>query len=258
MPPHYNPVSTVRAIGSAVLLLFATAASAQVSQRPVDAVIPVVGSTAGAFGAKFRTEMQLHNATAVRASGWLILRPQGAAVSTGGTVLPYDLPPHATLSFDDVLARFGFTGLASLDLLVDRGTLPVVVTRAYDDQDGKTTGVTVPLVPFEEVLSGTDVSALVVPRDLTRYRFNIGARSLAGGATLELVVRNAAGAQRHRRTLVLGENEFFQQPADTFAGIVLQPDDSIEVQIAAGTAIVYGTTVDNATNDSSFQLLRGR
>jgi hypothetical protein len=254
----------VRAIAPAVLLLFALAlalamaAAAQVSQRPVDAVVPVVGSTSGAFGARFRTEMQLNNAGTVRASGWLILRPQGSAVPPGGTVLPYDLAPHATLSFDDVLTSFGFTGLGSLDILVDRGELPIVVARAYDDQDGKTTGVTVPLVPYTEVLTRNDVSALIVPRDLTRYRFNIGARSLGGGATVDVIVRNAAGAERHRRTLVLGENEFLQQPGDTFAGIALQPNDSIEVRVVAGTSIVYGTTVDNATNDSSFQLLRRR
>jgi hypothetical protein len=248
----------VRAPVLAFVLVFATAAAAQVSQKPVDAIIPVVGSTTGAFGAKFRTELQMHNATNVRASGWLILRPQGSAVPTNGTVLPYELAPRATLAFEDVLVPFGFTGLGSLDVLVDRGTLPVIVARAYDDQDGKTTGVTVPLVPFEEVLTRNDDTALIAPRDRSRYRFNIGARSLGDGATLELIVRNAAGAERHRLTMILGENEFLQQPGDTFAGIALDANDSIEVQIVNGTAIVYGTTVDNATNDSSFQLLRRR
>jgi hypothetical protein len=40
------------------------------------------------------------------------------------------------------------------------------------------------------------------------------------------------------------------------AAAPLQSDDSIEVRIAAGSAIVYATTVDNVTNDGAIQLLR--
>jgi hypothetical protein len=51
-------------------------------------------------------------------------------------------------------------------------------------------------------------------------------------------------------------NAFEQLPGDLFAGVALQANDSIHVRIAAGSAIVYATTVDNATNDSSLQVLR--
>jgi len=47
-----------------------------------------------------------------------------------------------------------------------------------------------------------------------------------------------------------------QQGASALVGLTLEANDSIEVRIAAGSAIVYATTVDNATNDGSLQLLR--
>ncbi|HEY0139547.1 MAG TPA: hypothetical protein VGF48_01555 [Thermoanaerobaculia bacterium] len=250
----------MRPILSSFLLLVGIAAPAiaQVSQRPVDAVVPVVGSTPGAFGARFRTEMQVHNAANTRATGWLIFRPQGPNVPTS-PIVPYDLPARTTIGFDDVVERFGYSGLGSVDILVDKGELPVIVTRAYDEQEGRTTGVSVPLVPIGEVLTRLDTTAaLIVPRDRGRYRFNIGIRSMDNVTVMELVTRNTAGAVRHRRTLTVQPNELLQQAGDAVAGVTLGANDSIEIRITSGSAVVYATTVDNSTNDSSLQLVDRR
>lgn len=229
-------------------LLLAPALFAQLSPRPADAIVPVVGSTRGQSNANFKTELQLTNPSESTLSGWLFLRPQGV-------VQRYELPPHTTLSFADVVADLGVTGLGSLDLLVERGRIPTLVARAYDDQPGGTTGATIPLVRAADVLSRNDFSALVAPRDLTRYRFNTGVRALDNGATLEIVVRAADGTERHRRVADYAAHHFEQQPGNTFAGVPLNADDAIEVFVRAGAAIVYGSTVDNVTNDSSVQVL---
>ena len=234
---------------AAVLLLLAPLAHAQVSQKPPDLVVPVVGSTAGQSGANFKTELQMTNATDNVIEGWLVLQPTV-------TARRYELARGATLSFADVVAEMGVTGLASLDILVDRGGLPTVVARAFDDQPGGTTGVTVPAVKATQVLARNDAGALIVPRDLGRYRFNIGVRALENGATIALAVRTPAGAERHYAEVVLPANQFVQNPADVVTGTTLLANESIEVVISAGSAIVYATTVDNRTNDSSMQLLR--
>ena len=222
---------------------------AQFSQKPPDAVIPVAGSTAGQFGASFKTELQLTNPTASKMEGWLVARP-------GVTARRYEIAPGATLSWADIVGDLGLAGLVSLDVFVERGEVPTIVARAYDDQPDGTTGVTVPAVRAGEILVTGNVAALIVPRDLTRYRFNAGVRTFEHGTTLELTVRDSSGAIRHYRDVVLAANSFSQQPAQEFAGTTLRADDSIEVKVATGTAIVYATTVDNRTNDSSIQVLR--
>lgn len=232
-----------------LLLLAAPFALAQVSQKPADAIVPVVGSTHGQSNASFKTELQLTNTSDTASSGWLIYRP-------AGLVKRYDLAAFATLSFADVVGEMGGSGLGSLDILVDGGDLPTIVARAYDDQPTGTTGVTVPAVAIDAVLISGQRAVLIAPRDLTRYRFNIGVRAIESGATLEIIVRSANGTTRHARSLTVDEHAFLQQPGNDFAGIALQNDDSIEVRIAAGSAIVYATTVDNVTNDSSLQVLR--
>lgn len=233
----------------ALLFLFAPALHAQFSQRPPDVIVPVVGSARGLSSSNFKTGLQLTNAGETRITGWLYLRPQGIAA-------PYDLAPRVTVAFDDFVAALGAEGLGSLDVLVDTGRAPTVVARAFDDQPGGTTGVTVPAVPAAAVLSRGDSAALVAPADPERFRFNVGIRTLEGGAEIDLVVRDAAGNERHRRTVAAGSHHFEQQSAPAFTGVALLPNDSIEVRVVAGAAIVYATTVDNRTNDSALQVLR--
>lgn len=234
-------------------LLFAIAlapfAFAQFSPKPADAIIPVVGSTVGQSNAHFKTELQLTNRADIPSSGWLIYRPDGL-------LKRYELAPFATIAFADVVAEMGGTGLGSLDVLVDGGTLPTIVARAYDDQPNGTTGVTVPAIPIDAILMSNESRTLIVPRDLTRYRFNIGVRVVDEGARIDLILRSANGTTRHTRTLAYDPHEFHQHVADTFVGTTLQPNDSIEVRIARGSAIVYATTVDNVTNDGVVQVLR--
>jgi hypothetical protein len=232
-----------------VALLSAPIAFAQVSPKPADAIVPVVGSTSGQSNASFKTELQLANRSDVASSGWLIYRP-------AGLVKRYELAAFGTISFADVVAEMGGSGLGSLDVLVDAGALPTIVARAYDDQPTGTTGVSVPAIAIESVLINTERAILIAPRDLFRYRFNVGVRAIESGATLEIIVRAANGTTRNARILEFDEHAFLQQPGNDFAGIALQSNDSIEVRIAAGSAIVYATTVDNVTNDGAIQVLR--
>ena len=232
----------------AAALALAPLAYGQFSPKPPDAVVPVVGSTQGQSGANFKTELQLTNPSELRMEGWLVLHPSLIARR-------YDLAPRVTLSFADIVADLGGTGLASLDILAD-DAVPVIVARAYDDQPAGTTGVTVPAVRTAETMTRNDLSALIVPRDLTRYRFNIGVRALADGTSIAMTVRDAAGNERHYADRTFSSNHFSQQPGDLFTGTTLRPDDSILVKITSGSAIVYATTVDNRTNDSSIQVLR--
>jgi hypothetical protein len=231
------------------LLAYTLPALAQISPRPADLILPVVGSTRGQSNANFKTELQMTNPTGSVMGGWLVYRPHGL-------FLRYEIPAGATLSFADVIAAMGGSGLGSLDVLADRGAIPTIVARAYDDQPAGTTGVTVPAVPTSAVLVRDDVAALIVPRDLTRFRFNAGVRALGSGALLQLTVRSANGTVRHQRQLAFDADAFQQQSGSSFAGIALLPDDSIAIRVAEGSAIVYATTVDNVTNDSSIQLLR--
>lgn len=232
-----------------LLLALASPLAGQVSQLPASAIVPVVSSTSGLSGARFRTELQMTNPTDRAMGGWLLLRPHLIAVR-------YDLPPHTTKAWADFVAEIGGDGAGSLDLIVDAGELPAAALRSFDDQPGGTNGVSIPLLPIDAVLRSNDIGALIAPRDPANFRFNIGVRALETGAGIDFIVRDAAGNERHRRFLDLTEHQFLQQSAGQLLGISLGASDSIEVSMFSGAAIVYGSTVDNRTNDAALQVLR--
>jgi hypothetical protein len=49
---------------------------------------------------------------------------------------------------------------------------------------------------------------------------------------------------------------FTQQPAETLLGGPIPEDASIQVSVSTGSAVVYGATIDNTTNDPSIQFAK--
>jgi hypothetical protein len=49
---------------------------------------------------------------------------------------------------------------------------------------------------------------------------------------------------------------FEQTDAASFLGGTLGPDQSIEISVMSGSAIIYGAMADNTTNDSSIKFAR--
>jgi hypothetical protein len=58
-------------------------------------------------------------------------------------------------------------------------------------------------------------------------------------------------------THTLTANYFVQFDATTFCGGALAGDESIQVTVSGGSAIVYGSTTDNVTNDPAIQFAYG-
>lgn len=237
-------------LSRSTLFALALAAALPAAAGELRAVVPVVGSTRGAFGSNFRTELQLNNRSAQPMRGALVFHPQG-----GGAALtaPYELAPHATLSWPDVLEPYGATGLGSLDVVADAGGTPTIVARAFDDRgaDG-TTGATVPAVRADEVLRAGATATLILPSDRQHFRYNVGVRTLGEGATISVSIYGENGILRRN----LGErswsgNAFEQLAADAFAGEPLLANESLVFAVTRGAVILYGTTTDNATNDPS-------
>jgi hypothetical protein len=158
----------------------------------------------------------------------------------------------------DVLPAMGVaTGLGSLDVLIPVGgpTAAVAVVRVFNDAGAAgTSGFTEDFVIAEDVIGPGQSGYLIGPPDLAVYRFNVGVRTLGQGASMTVKVRNGAGAVTKTLTKSYAANFFEQTPADTFlGGPGLSGNQSLTIRVTAGSAIVYGATVDNRTNDSSFQ-----
>jgi len=239
-------------------------ATGNVTQPPPStepaAVVPVVGSTPGALGqAFFRTSVQLFNPGSIRMTGRLVYHPAGAPAMAGDPFLSYSLEPGETRAIGDLLPAMGLTGLGSLDVFPDTGTAtPFLLVRVFNDAGaGGTTGFVEEAIPPARALVAVETGFLISPPDTALYRFNVGVRTLGSGATIAITVRNSAGAVTRTLTRTYPANYFEQRDSASFlGGPSIGANESIAVQIVSGSAIVYGATVDNHTNDPSLQLAK--
>ena len=240
-------------IAVAAAALFAPQIVAQ-TEEPMRAFIPVAGSVAGQHGANFRTELQINNRSAQPMSGTLLFRPMGQSASSADRSLTYELAPHATMSFSDVVGAFGTTGLGSIEIIANAKGLPVAIARAFDDAGtAGTKGVTIPAIRPDAALQQGETSALIAPLNRDRYRFNIGLRTLDAPVVLRARVYNASGVERKTVDLSYPATYFVQQSADAMLSDTIVGNETVSFEVISGAAIIYGTTTDNTTNDPSIQ-----
>jgi streptogramin lyase len=219
-------------------------------------VLPVAGSTPGANGTFFKTSVQLHNPGSAPIAGQIVFHASGTSGRDSDPALLYSLAPGQTQSIADLLPAMGRSGLGSADIEVVSGSPPFATARVFNDAGAAgTTGFTEEAIRPEEALSIGARGVLLLPADLTAFRFNIGVRTLDLGASITLTVHDALGAfvASVRRDFPAAYH--LQQTATEFlSGSTLPPGGSVTVEIVSGSAIVYGATVDNITGDPSLQM----
>lgn len=220
-------------------------------------VVPVVGSTPGSLGSFFKTSFQLHNPRTATIGGRFIFHPQGRSGSGGDPLFDYFLGPGETIAVSDLLPAMGQSGLGSIDLLTAPGEAPESAIRIFNDAgEAGTTGMSEePIRPGEALQAGT-TGVLIAPISAERARFNIGIRTLGDGASLTITVRRSNGTVSHTLTRTYPADFFEQRTAADFLGIPPGPNDSIALRIDSGSAVLYGATTDNITQDPSLQLAR--
>jgi CSLREA domain-containing protein len=214
------------------------------------AILPLAGSGPGAGGASFRTTLQLHNPGEHAMTGSLVIRPIGGGEARAAS---YALQPHETL---DVSAALG-DGFVTLDLAPLTGGVPEALARVFNDgAERGTAGLSMTLPSVADAITAGRRGVLVAPAYGATMRFNIGARSLDEGVELTFALRRASGDVVERVTRTLAPNALMHESAATLFSAPLEPNDSIDVSVRTGSAIVYGSAVDHISQDPSFVIAK--
>jgi len=227
----------------------------------VGGIITVVGSTAGSLGSNFKTSAQLLNPGNGTISGRFIFHPATRAGSQTDPSLLYSVPPGVVVTYADLVGAMGQAGLGSIDIVTPPGApVPIIVTRIYNDAgSGGTAGF------FEELVgsatgAGTRVLTpgtqgfLITPVEPTRTRMNFGVRSLSGGVIMIVRLEDSEGHVLVSTQKTYPPDYFEQVDSGTFfSGVALGANQKVRITVSSGSAIVYGATTDNVTNDPSVQ-----
>ncbi len=224
-------------------------------------VMTVAGSVAGAFGSQFKTQVQLFNPYSSTINGTLVYHPAGTSGTPADPSLPYTLPAGQIAVFADIVASMGQTGIGSMDFVVPTGqSVPITITRVYNDAGVLgTSGLTEDLVALSSdnrVISQGATGFLVAPPDPAKARLNLGIRSLSQGVTLTATLKDGTtGVTRASVSKTYQPNWFEQPGASGFFGVPIGANDIIQISVSSGSAIIYGSTTDNTTNDPALQFM---
>jgi hypothetical protein len=213
-------------------------------------LIPVAGSVRGAYGTLFRTAARLTNPTDEPISGNLLFRPAGTQPSSSDPILPYAMAPFESLYYDDLFARFGVTGVGSLEVHPIVGAGPAMLV-AIDNGSS----VMVPEVGREHLLAAGSAAVLTVP-DLSRFRFNVGLRTFAAGAVVTLQLHDGAGTLLKGAQRQYPPNYFVQSPAADLLDGSLDGGETIIIRVDSGSMVMYGSAVSNGASGDVLQLAR--
>jgi hypothetical protein len=227
-------------------------------------VLPAVASTPGAGGSFFKTSLQLFNPYATPLTGKLVFHPFGVSGTSTDPSMGFNLEAGQSVAYDDVVVAMGQAGLGTLDINVPNASAPpIVVARVFNDGgDAGTSGFTEEAVSPAESGSGSRVlksnttGYLVIPPDLTAFRFNIGVRTFANGVSVSIFVVDPDGHSIFFTQKRWDANTIFQQEGSALVGTALPPGGTLRLQVQSGTAIIYGATADNTTQDPSLQYSR--
>jgi hypothetical protein len=227
-------------------------ASATVPLSIAGAVLPVVGSAEGAYGAEFRSSAQVTNPNDFPISGRFVFHPMGSSSPADDRSLAYVLAAHQTRTYDDLAAATGATGFGSIDVIPAVGPAAVTVVRVVDDASECKPAVQVPQVDRDDALAAGMSAALVT--GATGERFNVGMRGLEAGAIVMMTLYDASGAELTHVTHGVRVNELRQGTASDFLGMAVPANASIVFHVVEGSAIIYGSAVDNSGKGMTLQL----
>jgi hypothetical protein len=214
------------------------------------AVLPVVGSTAGAFGGKFRTALELRGGASQH--GRLIFHPAGKAASDDDPSIPYSFRTTRVITFEDVVEAMGQQGIGSLDIVPDPDSsdvLPEAEVRVYNDTSIGTFGTFFrPVMPYDYLRPlGFEIR---IPDN--RFRINVGLRALTA-AQVQVIILTKEGRPNGLRNMSFPAGWMEMKHINDFVGRALEPGQSI-VLTFSGAVVPFYSITENATNDPTLVL----
>jgi hypothetical protein len=113
------------------------------------------------------------------------------------------------------------------------------------------------LLETDDALQTGDTGALIAPSDFTKFRLNIGVRTLDQGVSMTVTVRDKDNVVLTTFDRAYGPTFFTQIGSAAFLnGLTLNGNESISFHINSGSAFIYGAVTDNTTNDPALELAK--
>jgi hypothetical protein len=215
-------------------------------------VIPASGSGPGANGSRWQTEVTLHNSSNRQQAFTLTFHDaSGTGLSTTET-----LAARHTASISDIVTTRFQRDAATGAITIDAPDVPAgltVTSRTFNRSAGGDFGQDIPPVAVADALAAGDTGVITSSSDAAKSRVNFGIYSVdASVIRWQLVRADGTVAAAVVQSYAAGVQQQYSADNGTLLAAPRQNDDVIYAQVVSGRAIVYGSTIDNASGDPTY------
>ncbi|HEY3052497.1 MAG TPA: hypothetical protein VGK04_03825 [Thermoanaerobaculia bacterium] len=214
-------------------------------------IVPVAGSTGGANGSRWESELTLHNTANRAITATLVFHDQDGPAGTATLTVP----GRNTVALSDVVRtkfnREGSVGAIEITL-ADADINRIAVTSRTSNVSGTGEfGQDIPAVKTSDAAASGDLAVIAGPTSAADFRFNAGLYALETTTVRwELVRADGTSAATTTLTYKGGVQNQYSVPALFEAK--LQDNDVIHAAVTNGSAIFYGSVIREDTGDPSF------
>src|SRR4051794_24078622 len=216
-----DPAVGTNLTGISYLLGQSIDARATTSISVVGAIIPAAGAATGVGNSQFKTDVQLSNNTFALETGRFIYHRAQVSGTGSDPSLAYSVPANSSVLITDVVGKMGLSGVGS--------------------------GFTEEVFPPDLALRTNDYVVLQPPADLTKFRMNVGVRTLGQGATIS--INGVPKSYPPNYFEQVGLSAFVGNGASSTTGFTT-------IAVTNGSLFIYASTTDNKTNDSAIKFLK--
>lgn len=216
-------------------------------------VIPAAGSGPGANDSLWQSDVTIHNVGTTTANLAITLhRTQGP---TSAHTL--SIAPRETVTLDDIVQKTFGIEIGSGAIVIDGDEFALrklsVTSRTYNRSDAGEFGQDIPAWSLNQAASEGDTAVINGPVDSATARFNFGIYAIDDTKVdWMLVRRDGSTAATVPASYDAGTQIQYNQGIPLFLGVENENDDVIYARVREGRAFIYGSIVQNSTNDPSF------
>lgn len=214
-------------------------------------IVPAAASLNGALGSVWKSEVTLHNTGTHAINATLVFHDQsGPAQSATVTV-----PAKQTVALEDiVLSKFNresSIGAIEIDVADADINRLAVTSRTANVLGAGEFGQDIPAILSTDGISAGDVAVISGPNSAANFRFNAGLYTLAAtGVRWDLI--HADGTAGPTLTLDYAAGVQNQYSVASLLNTTLQDNDVVHATVLKGSAIFYGSVINQTTGDPSF------
>ncbi len=214
-------------------------------------IVPVAGSAPGANGSMWKSDITLHNTSGRAIVATLTYHDQNGATDTAAV----SVPPRGTVAMQDVvrttLKRENTVGAIEINIADTDANRIAITSRTFNAVGTGEFGQDVPAIRSTDAAGAGDVAVIEGPTSAIDFRFNAGVYALTAANVRWDLVRSD-GTVAATQTLTYSAGVQSQYAVAALFNTDLKDNDVVHATVLSGTAIFYGSIVNQASGDPSF------